>query len=430
MNRIGMQPEDRFMVAIGRTLVVITRAGNVFGADIVNNELQPVFQFGGGTKIGFNPEDRFAVSIGNTILIITQNGSVFGCEVTGRELGPVFRYDGPPIGFNPQDHFMVSIDQLIVVITDSGSVFGALVSGQSIGQISQIASGKIGFNPQDRFMVGMGHTLAVITTSGDVFGANVRATQSSVGTTVDGPTLFLNELSPVTQFGGAKIGFNPQDKFMVAMGQTLVVVTNDGNVFGSDVPDNQLGPVFQISDSPPVPLEWFVVDRPDIKFGTGLAVGGHARLTVFSDGTTHFQGHLHTSGFPSFDCLAVFTIKDSDGNAYPAAHGGRVHGTDEPGSRDLDWDEWGTNDGIRANWPKIRSGGQGGSRVDVTSDFSPLKIAEEVAVIVGIVLAVVPLIAMGGGGGSSNKSTDPNYGRPELYPPGGLPPPETSAGNA
>ena len=85
----------------------------------------------------------------------------------------------------------------------------------------------------------------------------------------------------------------------------------------------------------------FVVDAPSITFGSGIAVGGHGRLTIFSDGTTHFQGHLHDSGFPSYDCLAVFAVKDTDGRAYAATHGGRTHGTDEQGSRDLDWDDWG-----------------------------------------------------------------------------------------
>jgi hypothetical protein len=62
----------------------------------------------------------------------------------------------------------------------------------------------------------------------------------------------------------------------------------------------------------------------------------------------------------------------------------------------------------------------------VTSDFSPLKIAELVVAAVGLVLAVIPLIFSGGGG--SNRSSDPDYGRPEAYPPGGLPPPGQSVG--
>jgi hypothetical protein len=135
--RIGFNPEDRFMTAVGHTLVVITQTGNVFGADVVNRELQPVFKFG-GAKIGFNPEDRFVVTVGNTIVVITQNGSVFGSEVTGRELGPVFQFSGSKIGFNPQDRFMVAMGQTLVVITSDGNVFGADVVRRDVGPVFQI----------------------------------------------------------------------------------------------------------------------------------------------------------------------------------------------------------------------------------------------------------------------------------------------------
>ena len=43
------------------------------------------------------------------------------------------------------------------------------------------------------------------------------------------------DLQPVFQFSGARIGFNPQDRFMMTLGNTLVVVTQDGNVLGADV---------------------------------------------------------------------------------------------------------------------------------------------------------------------------------------------------
>lgn len=173
--------------------------------------------------------------------------------------------------------------------------------------------------------------------------------------------------------------------------------------------------------------QWFVVDAPSITFGTGLPVGGHGRFTIFSDGTTHFQGHLHDSGLPSFDCLPVFSVKDADGRVYAASHPGRVHGTDEPGKRDLDWDDWGSNDDIRQRWERIAAGAVGHFQVDITSDFTPLKIAEDIAAVFGIVLAIIPLVFSGG---ANNKSSDPNFGRPEDYPPGGLPPPGQHAGES
>jgi hypothetical protein len=168
------------------------------------------------------------------------------------------------------------------------------------------------------------------------------------------------------------------------------------------------------------------VDAPDITFGTGIAVGGYGHLEVFSDGTTHIWGHLHDSGMAPYDCLLVFTIKDADGRAYPATQAGTVHGVD-PGDRNLDWDAWGHSDDIRRNWAKIRSAHAGGYHVEVSSDWTPGRIAEFVGKIVGPVIAILGLI-FGGGGAASNKSADPNYGPPEAYPPGGLPPPDSGIG--
>ena len=48
-------------------------------------------------------------------------------------------------------------------------------------------------------------------------------------------------LQPVFQFSGAKMGCNPQDKFMMALGNTLVVVTQYGDVFGADVVEWGIG---------------------------------------------------------------------------------------------------------------------------------------------------------------------------------------------
>jgi hypothetical protein len=262
MSMIGMQPEDRFMVAIGRTLIVITQEGKVFGADIVHNELQPVFQFE-GPKIGFNPEDRFAVTLGNMILIITQNGSVFGSEVVGRKLGPVFRYDGATIGFNPQDKFMVSVGvNMLAAVTSGGSVFGAQVSGRMIRPVSQIASGKIGLNPQDKFMVSgnfnnqdlniidRDKTLVVVNDSGNVFGANIVPQQIGIIDPLHpgGEKLLGWSLEdPVKQFEGDKISFDRPNRFIVALDQTLATITTDGNVFLSDVQKGKVGPALRIS---------------------------------------------------------------------------------------------------------------------------------------------------------------------------------------
>ncbi len=61
-------------------LVVIRQDGLVFGADVVDRHIQPVFQFS-GARIGFNPEDRFMVAEANELIVIRQDGLVFGALV-------------------------------------------------------------------------------------------------------------------------------------------------------------------------------------------------------------------------------------------------------------------------------------------------------------------------------------------------------------
>jgi hypothetical protein len=75
--------------------VVVTSDGNVFGADVVGHELQPVYQFS-GARIGFNPQDRFMMALGNTLVVVTADGEVFGTDV-GVQLAPVFEYDAVPL---------------------------------------------------------------------------------------------------------------------------------------------------------------------------------------------------------------------------------------------------------------------------------------------------------------------------------------------
>src|SRR5262249_3446633 len=150
--KIGFNPEDRFMVPIynndtqGGVLAVITQEGKVFGAGIVvNKSLEPVFQLS-GEKIGSNPEDRFMVALNNIagtssrIVVITQAGNVFGADVAGKNIGPVFPFTGAKIGFSPEDRFMLAMNlpvSRLVVITQAGNVFGADVTGQNIGPVFQ-----------------------------------------------------------------------------------------------------------------------------------------------------------------------------------------------------------------------------------------------------------------------------------------------------
>ena len=222
--------------------------------------IEPVFQFR-GAKIGFNSQDRFMITRSDELVVIRQDGLVFGAKIAGTDIEPVFQFSGAKLGFNPQDRFMVSLGfNPLVVIRQDGLVFGANIVGTGHGPhiqpVFQFTGAAIGFNSVDKFMVAAANspvfnapqnTLVVIRQDGLVFGANV----------VD------RNIQPVFQFSGAKIGFHPLDRFMVAMGNRLVVIRSDGLVFGADIVGREVQPVFQFSGAKIGfhPLDRFMVAR-------------------------------------------------------------------------------------------------------------------------------------------------------------------------
>jgi hypothetical protein len=283
-------------VAQGNRLIVIRQDGLVFGADVVGTNIQPAFQFT-GAPIGFNPEDRFMVAIGNTLVVIRQDGLVFGADVVGRDIQPVFQFTGAPMGFNPEDRFMVAQDNSLIVIRldglvfgadvvgrdikpvfmatpeqlnvirQDGLVFGADVVGRDIKLVFQFTGAPMGFNPEDRFMVALGNTLVVIRRDGLVFGADV------VG----------RDIQPAFQFTGAPMGFNPEDRFMVAQGNRLIVIRQDGLVFGADVVGRDIQPVFQFTGAP---MGFNPQDRFMVAAGNVLGARLNLHLKVLDEPTT------------------------------------------------------------------------------------------------------------------------------------------------
>src|SRR5690242_15783684 len=135
---------------------------------------------------------------------------------------------------------------------------------RELAPVFQYTGAAIGFNPQDHFMMTLGNTLVVVTQDGSgIFGADV------VG----------RNIGPVFRFTGAAIGFKQEDHFMMTLGNTLVVVRTDGAVFGADV----------------------VGDEP-ITFDSGpltsdLPLGGSVHIVIMSNGDFTFSSHAHDSGF-------------------------------------------------------------------------------------------------------------------------------------
>ena len=91
---------------------------------------------------------------------------------------------------------------------------------------------------------------------------------------------------------------------------------------------------------------------------TGTALGGSAELTIRNDGSYTFRGHLHDSGFDSYEFRLSVVLRTIPEGFISLAElvPGSVAGTVGSGSRDFDFEERHTNDLLSHQWPSFRDG--------------------------------------------------------------------------
>ncbi|MDT0461404.1 hypothetical protein [Streptomyces gibsoniae] len=99
-----------------------------------------------------------------------------------------------------------------------------------------------------------------------------------------------------------------------------------------------------------------IVINHQITFSGGVPVGGWYTLSVFPSGAYNYSGHVHVSGFPSYNFSGVCVTRFTNGTAFVFMTSGRLHGTWEDGSRDHDWNRSGTRRAITDAW-KASGGG-------------------------------------------------------------------------
>ncbi|ASZ69451.1 hypothetical protein [Bacillus cereus] len=87
------------------------------------------------------------------------------------------------------------------------------------------------------------------------------------------------------------------------------------------------------------------------------SLGGKAEITIRSDGTYTFKGHIKNSGFDPYAFRVNVVIRDPSGRVNIAAvKSGSVGGTILGGKMDYKWEEPGTNSLIKTNWTNLRNG--------------------------------------------------------------------------
>jgi hypothetical protein len=120
--------------------------------------------------------------------------------------------------------------------------------------------------------------------------------------------------------------------------------------YGLEAPVSILNLVGLI-ESPPVTF------HQDVVTPSGTALGGWVEMTLRSDGTYTFSGHMHDSGWDPYDFRVRAVVSTAD-LAVAAQRTGHTDGTgsDPFGSpnRNYDWSESGTEPRIQMFWAELR----------------------------------------------------------------------------
>ncbi len=152
-----------------------------------------------------------------------------------------------------------------------------------------------------------------------------------------------------------------------------------------------------VLDTPPAPpqprmLDRITIDTGPIVFDNGVPVGGRAHVDLFPNGAFSFSGHFHDSGATSYNVTFAVAIRGSRGTTFTLAKEGRVHGTFEPGSRDFDWGDNGSNPAIQTAWAELSAGYNYQWQAAVNLDITP--IVDDVLRAIGAVGPIIGVIAL------------------------------------
>lgn len=264
-NKIAFNPEDRFLLTYNNTLIIINKYGEVFGQDVLGATIQAGYKFNAPPVASNDPRDRFVVILDSKpaysprIVVITQGGEVFGHDLNEHVIGAWFKYIGPPVASNIfRDRFVVVMNKslfsdMLIVITSDGEVFGHDISDYNIGAWFKFNGAKVEVKGLlAKFVVTMGKILLVITAYGAIIRYKfVHQTRTDV---LDLDFQSLDYILPGEMLYGSIIELSDA-RFVVAMGNMLIVTTHNGNAFGYEINDLEISPpVWLNDDTPPVPV--------------------------------------------------------------------------------------------------------------------------------------------------------------------------------
>ncbi|MBK3635563.1 hypothetical protein JHN52_22075 [Streptomyces sp. MBT97] len=115
-----------------------------------------------------------------------------------------------------------------------------------------------------------------------------------------------------------------------------------------------------------------VVINRDVTFRGGVPVGGWYSLSIFPSGAYNYSGHMHDSGWPSYNFAGACVVRFANGTAFVFETAGRMHGTGESGSRDYNWNRSATRHSIRDAYQASGGGWNARCTSKVNADLNAL----------------------------------------------------------
>jgi hypothetical protein len=232
-----------------------------------------------GRDVGANPQDRWIVTVPYGIAVITSDGRVFAHPL-GDAVAPAVQLPAPATAANDVDRFVLNDGNRLFVITRDGRVFvhplrpGPATTEpafaerfpEAVEEAHQLTGELVAAKPQDKWVLAAGNRLLVITEDGHVFAHPITA----------------DRVLEAVELSGELVGAKPQDRRVLMYGhQRIAVITDDGSVYAHPLRADAVLPAERL-EGPPVAAKREVdkvVLAPDPSLQQGLGF-----LVVTTDG--------------------------------------------------------------------------------------------------------------------------------------------------
>jgi hypothetical protein len=257
-RRFVLSWQDSFLTL----LIYIDPRGNV-SADFLEFSISN-FGLIGSQVAPDGDQDRFVINVDGQIIVIRRDGSAFAHAVRQippepknlhpRTILPPVACSGATIGVsNDQARFIGRmLDRRVIVVRPDGAVLGYDVVPDGDGAIIHapfvFGGSKVATDgDDDLFVVGMFSQIIVIHRDGSVSGHD---------------TDVHDNILPPVAFTGSKIALSPEGgDFVVTIGtgndfrpgpqNSIIVVRDDGSIFGHTIQHQTVSPPFEVSLKPP-----------------------------------------------------------------------------------------------------------------------------------------------------------------------------------